>query len=149
MTSAASASLPLRWGLPGAALELGVKFASERVQFGVPIAQKQAIQAYLADAPLLWPRASAWCAGPPGWSTRASPYTQQAAMAKLFTSRMAATVTDQVVQIHGGYGFIKDYPIERYYRDARALEILEGTTQIQQIVIAGGLLAGYGIKVRP
>ena len=62
---------------------------------------------------------------------------------------MASEVTDQVVQIHGGTGFIVDYPIERYYRDARALEILEGTSQIQQVIIAGSLLAGYGVKVRP
>jgi len=70
-------------------------------------------------------------------------------MAKLFASRMAGNVTNKVLQVHGGYGYIMDYPIQRYYRDARALEIVEGTTQIQQIVIAGGLFAGTNVKVRP
>ncbi len=70
-------------------------------------------------------------------------------MAKLFASRMAAEVTDLAVQIHGGIGFMQDYPVERYYRDARALELVEGTTQMQQIVIAGDLLAEYGVKVKP
>jgi butyryl-CoA dehydrogenase len=136
-------------GIARRALELGAKFSTERIQFGVPIAQKQAIQAYLADALTAvtagecMVRRAAWLVD------QGCPYTQQAAMAKLFTSRMAATVTDQVVQIHGGYGFVQAYPIERYYRDARALEILEGTSQIQQIVIAGGLLADYSMKVRP
>jgi alkylation response protein AidB-like acyl-CoA dehydrogenase len=131
------------------ALELGTKFSTERIQFGVPIAQKQAIQAYLADAATsiaageCLVRRTAWMVD------NDVPFTQQAAMAKLFTSRMAANVTDQVVQIHGGYGFIEAYPIERYYRDARALELVEGTSQIQQIIIAGGLLADYGMKVRP
>ncbi len=70
-------------------------------------------------------------------------------MAKLFASRMAAEVTNKMVQVHGGVGYIVDYPIERYYRDARAMELVEGTSQIQQIVIAGGLLAGVGVKVKP
>jgi alkylation response protein AidB-like acyl-CoA dehydrogenase len=70
-------------------------------------------------------------------------------MAKLFAGRMAGNVTNKVLQVHGGYGYIMDYPIQRYYRDARALELVEGTTQIQQIVIAGGLFAGTNVKVRP
>jgi alkylation response protein AidB-like acyl-CoA dehydrogenase len=70
-------------------------------------------------------------------------------MAKLFASRMAAQVTNRIVQVHGGYGYITDYPIERYYRDARSLEIMEGTTQVQQIVIAAGLFAGTKVCVRP
>jgi butyryl-CoA dehydrogenase len=131
------------------ALELGTRFSTERLQFGVPIAQKQAIQAYLADAATAIAaseglvRRAAWLVD------QGQPVTQAAAMAKLFTSRMVAEVTDQVVQIYGGSGFILDYPVERYYRDARALEILEGTTQIQQVIIAGAVLAGYGVKVRP
>jgi butyryl-CoA dehydrogenase len=131
------------------ALELAAKYASERVQFGVPIAQKQAIQAYLADAATTVAAAECLVRQAAWLMDQEQPVTQAAAMAKLFTSRMAAVVTDQAVQIHGGSGFILDYPIERYYRDARALEILEGTSQIQQIIIAGSLLAGYGVKVRP
>ena len=131
------------------ALDLAIKFASERVQFGGPIAQKQAIQAYLADAAT--ELAAAEClVGRAAWLVdQGKPFGRDAAMAKLFSSRVAADVTDQAVQIHGGYGFIVDYAVERYYRDARALEIVEGTSQIQQIIIAGALLADHGIKVRP
>lgn len=136
-------------GLARRAVELGVKFASERVQFGGPIGNKQAIQGYLADcatevaAAEGLVRRAAWLAD------QGRPFTQEAAMAKLFASRMAGNVTNKVVQVHGGYGYIMDYPIQRYYRDARALEIAEGTTQIQQIIIAGGLFAGTTVKVRP
>lgn len=131
------------------ALELGTKFATERVQFGVPIAQKQAVQNYLADAATAIAAAEGLVLQAAWRVDQGEPFTQQAAMAKLFSSRMVAQVTDQVVQIYGGAGFILDYPVERYYRDARALEILEGTSQILQIVIAGALLAEYGVKVRP
>ncbi|MEJ5200244.1 MAG: acyl-CoA dehydrogenase family protein, partial [Anaerolineae bacterium] len=144
-------------GLARRAVELGVKFAAERVQFGGPIGNKQAIQGYLADcatevaAAEVLMRRAAWLADRPaaagGPGSRS--FTQEAAMTKLFASRMAGNVTNRVVQVHGGYGYIMDYPIQRYYRDARALEIAEGTTQIQQIVIAGGLFAGTAVKVRP
>lgn len=136
-------------GLAHRVVELGVKFASERVQFGAPIGAKQAIQSYLADcatevaAAEGLVRRAAWLAD------QGRPFTQEASMAKLFAGRMAGNVTNRVLQVHGGYGYIMDYPIQRYYRDARALEIVEGTTQIQQIVIAGGLFAGTGVKVRP
>ena len=136
-------------GLSRRVVELGVKFASERVQFGAPIGAKQAIQGYLADcatevaAAEGLVRRAAWLAD------QGQPFTQEASMAKLFASRMAGNVTNKVLQVHGGYGYIMDYPIQRYYRDARALEIVEGTTQIQQIVIAGGLFAGTNVKVRP
>jgi len=136
-------------GLSRRVVELGVKFASERVQFGAPIGTKQAIQGYLADcatevaAAEGLVRRAAWLAD------QGQPFTQEASMAKLFASRMAGNVTNKVLQVHGGYGYIMDYPIQRYYRDARALEIVEGTTQIQQIVIAGGLFAGTNVKVRP
>jgi alkylation response protein AidB-like acyl-CoA dehydrogenase len=131
------------------ALDVAARFATERVQFGVPIAQKQAIQAYLADgatqlaAAECLMRRAAWLVD------QGKPHTREAAMAKLFASRMAAEVTDQAVQIHGGIGFMQDYPVERYYRDARALELVEGTSQIQQVVIAGDMLAVYGVKVKP
>ena len=131
------------------AVELGAKFAAERVQFGGPIGQKGAIQAYLADA-ATQVAAAEWMVRHAAWlSDQGQPFTQEAAMTKLFSSRMAAWVTDEMLQVHGGYGYMVDYPIERYYRDARALEIAEGTSQIQQIIIAGGLLAKHGIKVRP
>ncbi len=136
-------------GLARRAVELGIKFAGERVQFGGPIGNKQALQGYLADcatevaAAEGLTRRAAWLAA------QGQPFTQQAAMAKLFASRMAANVTNKILQIHGGYGYIMDYPIQRYYRDARGLEIIEGTSQIQQIVIASNLFAGTNVKVRP
>jgi len=136
-------------GLGRRAVELGVKFAGERMQFGGPIGEKQAIQAYLADA-ATEVAAAEWLVRYAAWlADQGQPFTREAATAKLFASRMAAAVTNKVVQIFGGYGYMVDYPIERYYRDARALEIVEGTSQIQQIVIAGSLLAGAGVKVRP
>jgi alkylation response protein AidB-like acyl-CoA dehydrogenase len=131
------------------ALEVAARYASERVQFGVPIAQKQAIQAYLADAATQLAAAECLMRRAAWLVDQGKPVTREAAMAKLFCSRMAADVTDQAVQIHGGIGFMQDYPVERYYRDARALELVEGTTQIQQVIIAGDMLAGYGIKVKP
>ena len=70
-------------------------------------------------------------------------------MAKLFTSRVAADVTDNMVQIHGGVGFMLDYPAQRYYRDAPRSSSSEGTSQMQQIVIAGSMLSEYGVTVRP
>ncbi len=136
-------------GLSRRVVELGVKFATERVQFGAPIGAKQAIQAYLADcatevaAAEGLVRRAAWLAD------QGQPFTHEASMAKLFASRMAGNVTNKVLQVHGGYGYVMDYPIQRYYRDARAMEIVEGTTQIQQIVIASGLFAGTNVKVRP
>ncbi len=131
------------------ALELGIKFASERAQFGVPIGAKQAIQTYLADAATEI-AAAEWLVRYAAWlADQGKPFTQEAATAKLFASRMVANVTNKMVQVHGGAGYIVDYPIERYYRDARAMELVEGTSQIQQLVIAGGLLASVGIKVKP
>lgn len=137
-------------GIGRKALELGIKYASERAQFGAPIGTKQAIQSYLADSATDL-TAAEWLVRHAAWLAdhTAGAFTQEAAIAKLFASRMAAAVTNKMVQVHGGAGYIVDYPIERYYRDARALELVEGTSQIQQIVIAGGLLAGVGIKVRP
>lgn len=131
------------------ALEVAARYASERVQFGAPIAQKQAIQAYLADAATQLAAAECLMRRAAWLVDQGKPVTREAAMAKLFCSRMAADVTDQAVQIHGGIGFMQDYPVERYYRDARALELVEGTTQIQQVIIAEDMLAGYGIKVKP
>lgn len=136
-------------GVARKSLELGTKYASERSQFGVQIGAKQAIQTYLADAATTI-AAAEWLVRHAAWlADQGKPFTQEAAIAKLFTSRTAAEVTNKMVQIHGGAGYVVDYPIERYYRDARAMELVEGTSQIQQIVIAGGLLAGVGIKVKP
>ena len=130
-------------------LELSVKYASERQQFGGPIGAKQAIQTYLADAATEIAAAEGLMRQAAWLADAGKPFTQEAAMAKLFASRMVAEVTNKMVQVHGGAGYVVDYPIERYYRDARAMELVEGTSQIQQIVIAGGLLASVGVRVKP
>ena len=114
-----------------------------------PIGAKQAIQIYLADAATEIAAAEGLMRQAAWLADAGKPFTQEAAMAKLFASRMAAEVTNKMLQVHGGAGYVVDYPIERYYRDARAMELVEGTSQIQQIVIAGGLLAGVGVKVKP
>jgi len=136
-------------GVGRKAVELATRFSTERSQFGTAIANKQAIQMYLADA-ATQVQASQWLVRHAAWlADQGLPFTQEAAMAKLFSARMAGEVTNKMVQVHGGAGFIADYPIERYYRDARAMELVEGTSQIQQIVIAGGLLGPAGVKIRP
>jgi alkylation response protein AidB-like acyl-CoA dehydrogenase len=136
-------------GLARRAVELGVRYAGERVQFGVPIGAKQAIQIYLADCATEVAAAEGLVHHAAWLAEQGKPFTQEAAMAKLFAGRMAATVTNKIVQVHGGAGYVTEYPIERFYRDARALELVEGTSQIQQIVIAGKLFEGSSVKVRP
>lgn len=130
-------------------VELAIAFATQRSQFGTTIANKQAIQMYLADA-ATQVQAGQWLVRHAAWlADQGQPFTQEAAMAKLYCGRMAGEVTNKMLQVHGGAGFIADYPIERYYRDSRAMELVEGTSQMQQVVIAGGLLGPAGVKVRP
>jgi len=128
-------------GIARAALEEGVAYAKERRQFGRPIAEFQAIQWKIADmatrieaARLLTLRA-AWL------RDQGKRCTVEASMAKLFASETAMFAAHQGVQIFGGYGYIKDYPVERYFRDAKITEIYEGTSEIQRMVIARNLLA--------
>ncbi len=127
-------------GIARAALEAAVGYARERKSFGVPIGQHQMIQWMLADmatavdaARLLTWRAATL-------KDRGRPYGQAAAMAKLFASETAMRVTTDAIQVHGGYGYIKDYPVERFFRDAKITQIYEGTSQIQRLVIARALL---------
>jgi alkylation response protein AidB-like acyl-CoA dehydrogenase len=129
-------------GIAQAALEEAVRYARQRRQFGVPIAQHQAIQMMIADmatqvdaARLLVYRAAAR-------KDNHQPVTKEAAMAKLFAAETATRVTDLAVQIHGGYGYSKSYPVERYYRDARVTRIYEGTSEIHRLVIAKSVLDG-------
>ncbi|HXF83346.1 MAG TPA: acyl-CoA dehydrogenase [bacterium] len=123
-------------GIARAALEAARDYARQRTQFGRPIADFQAIQWMLADmatridaARLLTLRA-AWL------RAQDRPHTREASMAKLFASETAMWATHKAVQIHGGYGYIQDYPVERYFRDAKITEIYEGTSEIQRLVIA-------------
>jgi len=127
-------------GLAQAALEASLRYAKERVQFGQPIANFQAIQWMLADmgtqieaARLLVYRAAAL-------KDKGQRFTKEAAMAKLFASEMAERACHKAIQIHGGYGYVREYAVERFYRDVRLCEIGEGTSEVQRLVIARQLL---------
>lgn len=129
-------------------LEEAIRFSIEHIQFGAPIAQKQAIQNYIADAKtqaeaLRCLLAHTACIADTGRS-----YDLEASIVKLYGSRAAYDVTNKMLQVHGGYGYMKDYAIERYYRDSRALEIIEGTTQIQQFLIARKIYQKEGLEIR-
>jgi alkylation response protein AidB-like acyl-CoA dehydrogenase len=127
-------------GIGRGAYEEALKYAQQREQFGQPIAQFQAVQWKLADmateldaARLLTLRA-AWL------KDHGQRVTQESAMAKLYASEAATRACNQALQIHGGYGYMKDYPVERYLRDAKICEIGEGTSEIQRLIIARQLL---------
>lgn len=130
----------LALGIADGAFEAARDYAVTRVQFDRPLTANQAIQFYLADMAM-----GIEC----GWhltihSARlkdaGKPFTKEAAMAKLFTSELAMDATTRAIQIHGGYGYTKEYPVERFFRDAKICEIGEGTSEIQRIVIAREIL---------
>jgi alkylation response protein AidB-like acyl-CoA dehydrogenase len=127
-------------GIAQGALDVSLKYAKERVQFRVPIARHQAIQLMLADMGTMVEAARLLTLQAAHIKDQGGEVSGPSAMAKLFAARTASKVATLGVQIHGGYGYSKDYPIERYFRDARATEIYEGTNEIQQIVIARELL---------
>ncbi len=127
-------------GIAQAAFEASVSYAKERQQFNKPISKFQTVQNYLADmataiegSRLLLYRAAAVRDNGRGFSAEAS-------MAKLSCSATARTVTDLAVQIHGGYGYSKEYDVERYFRDAKVTQIYEGTSEVQKMVIARHIL---------
>lgn len=127
-------------GIARAAIEAAKKFAHERETFGKPIAKHQAIQFMFADMAtrLDAARLLVWRAAV--LQDKGEKFTREAAMAKLFASEAANFIVDKALQIHGGYGFVKEYPVERHYRDQRITEIYEGTSEIQRIVIAASEL---------
>jgi butyryl-CoA dehydrogenase len=127
-------------GIARAAFEQSVRYAKERKSFGVPIAQHQAIQFMLADmaTQIDAARLLAWRAA--AMKDRGVRHTSESSVAKLFASEMATRVTHKAIQVHGGYGYSTEFPVERHYRDARITEIYEGTSEIQRIVIAANLL---------
>ena len=127
-------------GIAEASLDAAIKYSHERKAFGKPIADLQAIQFKLADmatnleaAKLLTIRAAAM-------KDAGKHYVKEAAMAKLYSSRVAVQCALEAIQIHGGYGYVREYLVERYLRDAKITEIYEGTSEIQHIVIARELL---------
>ncbi len=127
-------------GLAQAAMDEAVKYAKQRKQFNQPIANFQGLQWMLADMAMDIEAARLLTLNAAAMKDRGENCTMAASMAKCFASEMANRVTGQAVQIHGGYGYIKEYAVERFYRDARILTIYEGTNQIQRHVIARELL---------
>ena len=131
----------LALGMAQGALDAAVKYAKQRKQFGQAISEFQAIQFKLADmateveAARLLVYQAAWLA-----DQKDVRFTRESSMAKLFASEVAVRVANECVQIHGGYGFIKDYPAEKFYRDVKLCTIGEGTSEIQKLVIARQLL---------
>lgn len=127
-------------GLGRAALDDSLAYAAQRQAFGKPIAQHQAIQFMLADMAMELDAAWLLVLRAAQLVDLDRPFRREASMAKLFASEAAARATSKAVQIHGGYGFIKDYAVERYYRDVKLCEIGEGTSEIQRIIVAKSLL---------
>jgi butyryl-CoA dehydrogenase len=129
-------------GIAKASLDTSVAYAKERKSFGVPIAQHQAIQFMLSDmaTELDAARLLTWKAA--AMKTAGTRHTLESAEAKLYASEMATRVAHKAIQIHGGYGYSSEFPVERHYRDARITEIYEGTSEIQRIVIAASVLRG-------
>jgi len=129
-------------GMARAAFEAALRYSKDRVTFGQPIFEHQAVQFKLADMAtrieaarqLIWHAASLKDAG--------KPCLKEAAMAKLFASEMAERVCSDAIQIHGGYGYLSDFPVERIYRDVRVTQIYEGTSEVQKILISRALAVG-------
>lgn len=128
-------------GIARAALEASVKYAGERKQFNSPIADFQAIQFKLADMATRITAARTLVHAAAAAKERGEKITRFSSMAKLFATETAMWVTTQAVQVFGGYGYVTDYPVERFFRDAKVTEIYEGTSEIQRIVIARETLA--------
>jgi alkylation response protein AidB-like acyl-CoA dehydrogenase len=127
-------------GIARAALEETTAYAKERRQFGRPIAEFQAIQWMLADGAAEWDAAwllllrAAWL------KEQGRPFSREASMAKVYATERANAICARCFQIHGGYGYVKEYPIERHLRDVRVTTIYEGTSEVQRIVISRAVL---------
>jgi alkylation response protein AidB-like acyl-CoA dehydrogenase len=136
-------------GLAQGALDAGRSFAVERKQFGVSIATKQAIGDYFAETVIEIEslrhliQYAAWLA------EQKRPFTSEASMITVLGARAARNATNRMLQVHGGYGFSAEYSITRLYRDARALDLMGGTTQIQRVLLARRVFEGTGVKVSP
>jgi len=130
-------------GLARAALDAATAYAGQRRQFGQPIIEFQGLSFMLADMATSVAAARALYLAAARRKDAGLPYGQQAAMAKLFASDAAMRVTTDAVQVLGGYGYVEDFPAERFMREAKALQIVEGTNQIQRMVIGRSLAAGH------
>src|SRR5437867_2812086 len=127
-------------GIAQGAYEEALTYAKERKQFGKPIGDFQAVQFMLADMALRVDAARMLTYRAAWLKDHGEPYKKEASMAKLYASEAAMWITTKAIQVHGGYGYIKDYPVERMFRDAKLCEIGEGTSEIQRLVIARELL---------
>jgi alkylation response protein AidB-like acyl-CoA dehydrogenase len=127
-------------GLARAAYEEAISYAKEREVFGQPIADFQAIQWMLVDAATEIHAARLMVFHSAFRKDQGRPYSKEAAMAKLFSTEMAERVCRNAIQIHGGYGYSREYPVERIYRDARLMTIGEGTSEINRLVIARNII---------
>ena len=123
-------------GLAEGALDESLLYIEQRVQFGKPISKLQGIQWYIADMATEIETAKWMVYHAAYLRTVGKPYTKEASMCKLHNSKVAREVTNLAMQIHGGYGYMKEYPVERMYRDAKITEIYEGTSEIQKVIIA-------------
>ncbi len=136
-------------GLAEGALDLGRSFAVERKQFGVPIATKQALGDYFADSTLEIESLRHLIEYTTWLMQQGRPFTSEAAMVKVLGARTARDTTNKMLQVHGGYGFSAEYSISRLYRDARVLDIMGGTPQIQRVLLAREVFADAGVKIEP
>lgn len=127
-------------GVAEGAIDLSVHYAKERIQFGKPIGALQGIQWYIADMATKTQAAKTLVYYAAYLADEGKPFTKEAAMCKLNASENARFVTNLAMQIHGGYGYMKEYPLERMYRDAKITEIYEGTSEIHKVVIARALM---------
>ncbi len=130
----------LSLGIAKGAYEAALKYSQERVQFGKPISQFQAISFKLADMATEIEAAELLVHKAAFLKNAGKPVTQHSAMAKMYASEVCVRVANEAVQIHGGYGYTKDFPVEKFYRDAKLCTIGEGTTEIQKLVIAKNIL---------
>jgi alkylation response protein AidB-like acyl-CoA dehydrogenase len=136
-------------GLVRDSVDVAAQFASERVQFGVPVAEKQAIQNYLAESATDM-EALQYLVYHGAWQVdQGSDLSFDASVVKAFAARVARSVTDRMVQVMGGYGYMEDYPVARKYRDARALGLIGGPTELHNVRIAQQVFAGCDVDVTP
>ena len=128
-------------GIASGALDLAIAYSKERKTFGKEINKHQAIAFKLADMATQVHAARLMCLNAASSKDQGEDYTEAAAMAKLYASDIAQFVTTEAVQIHGGYGYVREYHVERMMRDAKITQIYEGTSEIQKIVISRSILA--------
>jgi len=136
-------------GVAADSVSVAAQFASERVQFGVPVAQKQAIQNYIAES-FIEVEALRYLVYHAAWLVdQGEDFSSDAAVVKAFAARVARSVTNRMLQVMGGYGYMEDYPMARKYRDARALGIIGGATELHHIHIARKVFAAWDVEIVP